>query len=158
MSTLAIMNKRQEEGKKSEESKIKPICCENLKNEKAYIKLIHKQDKALDSLKKKHLKEKQAIQKQQCLAVDKFVKQNGKNNHDLANDPTVHELVVSQMKQWSEMIERHRKEETTMVKEHLIAQGECLKKLLEVGQSNQMKQLEGIVFKSLVQTFQPNIN
>ena len=158
MSTLAIMNKRQEEGKKSEESKIKPICCENLKSEKAYIKLIHKQDKALDSLKKKHLKEKQAIQKQQCLAVDKFVKQNGKNNHDLANDPTVHELVVSQMKQWSEMIERHRKEETTMVKEHLIAQGECLKKLLEVGQSNQMKQLEGIVFKSLVQTLQPNIN
>ncbi|RWS01465.1 1-phosphatidylinositol 4:5-bisphosphate phosphodiesterase-like protein, partial [Dinothrombium tinctorium] len=139
--SIAVMSKKQEEEKKAEESKMEPIRLDSLKTEKAYLKLLRKQQKAIDSLRKKHLKEKNCIQKQQCAAIEKLVKQNGTNNN-IANEPLVRDIVVDQIKQCSEMVERHRLEEWALLKEHLIQQGETLKRLLEVAQAVQTKQLE----------------
>lgn len=47
------------------------------------------------------------------------------------------------MKQWSEMMEKHRKEEWEMLKEHLKSQEDILKKLMEEEQASQIKKLEG---------------
>jgi hypothetical protein len=50
------------------------------------------------------------IQKNQCLAIDKLVKTKGKvaETVDVEVDPVVKEVVLDQMDQWTEMIERHR--------------------------------------------------
>lgn len=47
---------------------------ESLKNEKAYQKTNRKHSKELDALRKRQLKEKMGIQKQQCAAIEKAVK------------------------------------------------------------------------------------
>lgn len=62
--------------------------------------------------------------------------------NEAASDPTVRKIVVEQTKQWTEMMEKHRKEEWELMKAHLHAQEEILKKLMETSQQNQMKQLE----------------
>ncbi|XP_015785059.1 1-phosphatidylinositol 4,5-bisphosphate phosphodiesterase [Tetranychus urticae] len=139
---VTVMDKKREEKEKAEETQMKPISLENLRNDKIYLKLIKKQDKVIEGLRKKHHKEKQGIQKTQCSAVDKIVKQNGKNTNDLANDPAIKDMVVDQMKQWSEMMDRHRKEELELMKENRKQLGDCLEKLLITAQTNQMKQLE----------------
>jgi phosphatidylinositol phospholipase C beta len=87
--------------------------------------LAKKQLSELEKLRKKHLKEKQTIQKIQCLSVEKLLKtQNGVNNNNLVNDPIIKELVLNQVKQWSEMLERHRKNEWQLAKEHYQQQGD----------------------------------
>jgi hypothetical protein len=50
------------------------------------------------------------IQKNQCLAIDKLVKTKGKvaEAPEAEVDPAVKEVVLDQMDQWTEMIERHR--------------------------------------------------
>jgi hypothetical protein len=50
------------------------------------------------------------IQKNQCLAIDKLVKTKGKvaEAAEVEVDPAVKEVVLDQMDQWTEMIERHR--------------------------------------------------
>ncbi len=63
-------------------------------------------------------------------------------NNDVVNDPLVRKLVAEQTKQWTEMSEKHRREEWELMKGHLQAQEEILKKLMEVSQQNQMKQLD----------------
>ncbi|KAI1302345.1 1-phosphatidylinositol 4,5-bisphosphate phosphodiesterase beta-4 [Halotydeus destructor] len=142
---VAVANKKQEEERKAvQDNKIvEPVSIENLKNDKAYLKLTRKQAKSLESVKRKNGKEKQSIQKQQCTTIEKMVKtNNGKNNHDLASDPTVRETVVVQVKQWSEMLERHRLSESEMLRSHIVEKGSVLKKLLEGSHLLQMKQLE----------------
>ncbi|CAG7818259.1 unnamed protein product [Allacma fusca] len=62
--------------------------------------------------------------------------------NESVSDPNVRRVVVEQTKQWTEMMERHRKEEWELMKSHLQAQEEILKKLMEVSQAIQMKQLE----------------
>uniref|UniRef100_UPI00398ED93E 1-phosphatidylinositol 4,5-bisphosphate phosphodiesterase beta-4 n=1 Tax=Pristiophorus japonicus TaxID=55135 RepID=UPI00398ED93E len=52
---------------------------EDLKQMKAYLKLLKKQQKELSSLKKKHAKEHSATQKSHCLQVDKMVAQHDKD-------------------------------------------------------------------------------
>ncbi|CAG2066116.1 unnamed protein product, partial [Timema podura] len=44
--------------------------------------------------------------------------------------------------QWSEMVERHRKEEWGTMKGHLAEQQDILKRLMELAQASQMKQVE----------------
>lgn len=46
------------------------------------------------------------------------------------------------MIQWSEMIDRHRKEEWELLKNHLDEQKEALNRVIETVQASQMKQLE----------------
>ncbi|XP_067900445.1 1-phosphatidylinositol 4,5-bisphosphate phosphodiesterase beta-4 [Heterodontus francisci] len=51
---------------------------EDLKQMKAYLKLLKKQQKELSALKKKHAKEHGATQKSHCMQVDKMVAQHDK--------------------------------------------------------------------------------
>lgn len=63
------------------------------------------------------------------------------------NDPTVKSVVVEQTKQWSDMMEKHRKEEWEIMKNHLKMQEDVLKKLMEAAQAQQMKDLDNIMEK-----------
>lgn len=122
----------------------------------------------MDSLRKKHMKEKVVIQKQQCTTIEKAVK--GKrlaqqihlpkckvckkyrardfigvysfSKPDLINDASIKKMIAEQVMQWSEMIERHRKEEWELLKSQVTEQREALDKVIEIVQSNQIKQLE----------------
>lgn len=58
----------------SEEITFEPITLETLRNEKGFQKTSRKQQKELDALRKKHLKEKLLIQKQQCTTIEKAIK------------------------------------------------------------------------------------
>ncbi|RZF37730.1 hypothetical protein LSTR_LSTR003141 [Laodelphax striatellus] len=129
-----------EEEKKVEDIKFEPITLESLKNEKAYQKTHRKHQKELDAMHKRQNKEKMAIQKQQCTAIEKLVK--GKNKSDLINEPAIRKLVTEQTTQWSEMMERHRKEEWTTLKQQVEEQKEALTRLMEVVQAAQIKQIE----------------
>lgn len=56
-----------------EEMSFDPITRELLMTEKAFVKLLKKQQKDLEVLKKKHQKERGVMQKQHCAVVDKMV-------------------------------------------------------------------------------------
>lgn len=112
-------------------------------------KTSRKQQKELDSLRKKHLKEKVVIQKQQCTTIEKAVK--GKSKQDLINDASIKKMIAEQVMQWSEMIERHRKEEWELLKSQVTEQRESLDKVIEIVQSNQIKQLEAKYERDLKQ-------
>lgn len=51
-----------------------PITVESLRQEKGFQKTGRKQQKELDMLRKRHAKEKMAIQKAQCAAIEKLIK------------------------------------------------------------------------------------
>uniref|UniRef100_A0A0A9ZBZ6 Phosphoinositide phospholipase C n=1 Tax=Lygus hesperus TaxID=30085 RepID=A0A0A9ZBZ6_LYGHE len=128
------------EEEKKDELVFEPITTDSLKAEKAFVKVTRKQQKELDAMQKRHSKEKALIQKQQCIAVEKIVK--GKNKTDAAKDEGVKEVVAGQVTQWSEMVERHRKEYWAMMKQHVQEQQELLTKLLDAAHAGQMKQME----------------
>uniref|UniRef100_T1JJX1 Phosphoinositide phospholipase C n=1 Tax=Strigamia maritima TaxID=126957 RepID=T1JJX1_STRMM len=131
--------KKEEE--KKDEVKFETITIDCLKGEKAFLKLIKKQQKEVEMMKKKHHKERLGVQKVQCAAIDKLLK-NYKNNNDLINEPAVKDLVQDQMCQWSEMLEKHRREEWALMKEQLHQQCDSLKKLMEIAQQGQLKQID----------------
>lgn len=54
--------------------KFDPITLEILRQEKGYQKVLRKQQKELESLKKRHHKEKLTVQKQHCVAIEKIFK------------------------------------------------------------------------------------
>ena len=58
------------------------------------------------------------------------------------DDPKIKSLVTDQMSQWSVMMEKHRKEEWEMLKDHLKSQEDILKKLMEEEQQAQIKKME----------------
>lgn len=64
------------------------------------------------------------------------------SKNDLVSDPAVRKLVVEQTVQWSDMVERHRKEEWELIRQHLTDQQDILKRLMEASHAAQMKQLE----------------
>lgn len=61
---------------------------------------------------------------------------------EIASDPAIRKLVQEQTTQWSEMVERHRKEEWKSMKQHVTDQEEILKQLLTTTQASQVRQLE----------------
>lgn len=61
---------------------------------------------------------------------------------ELINDASIKKLITEQMMQWSEMIDRHRKEEWDLMKAQLEEQREAMNKVIEIVQATQMKQLE----------------
>ena len=69
------------------------------------------------------------------------------NDNDVVNDPSVKTLVLEQTNQWSEMVERHRREEWQLLRTHIQAQEDVLKKLMEQQQQQQLKELETIFEK-----------
>ena len=66
---------------------------------------------------------------------------------ELAKDPVVKSLISDQTKQWSDMMEKHRKEEWEMLRNHLRLQEDLLKKLMESAQLMQLKDLENVIEK-----------
>ncbi len=74
------------------------------------------------------------------------------NDNDVVNDPAVKTLVLEQTNQWSEMVERHRREEWQLLRTHIQAQEDVLKKLMEQQQQQQLKELETI-FEKWVEEF-----
>lgn len=58
----------------SEELHFEMITIDTLRTEKSYVKMMRKQQKDLESLKKKHQKERLSVQKQQCGAIEKMIK------------------------------------------------------------------------------------
>ncbi|XP_068971740.1 1-phosphatidylinositol 4,5-bisphosphate phosphodiesterase-like [Bombus flavifrons] len=137
--TKAEAKKKEEEKAKKEEWKPEPITIDTLKKEKAY-KLGKKQQKDLDTMRKKHLKERQTMQKNHCAAIDKLVK--GKDKSALLQDANVKKVISEQTTQWSAMVERQRKEEWEMLKNQTEAGREEFKKLIEIVQASQVKQLQ----------------
>ncbi|XP_077295962.1 no receptor potential A isoform X2 [Arctopsyche grandis] len=117
-----------------------PITVESLRQEKGFQKTGRKQQKELDMMRKRHAKEKMAIQKSQCAAIEKLIK--GKNKAELTSDPAVKKLVTEQTAQWSELAERQRREHWAGARQRLQEQRELLIKLMEAAQQSQMKQLE----------------
>ena len=54
--------------------KFDTITLESLRSQKNFIKATKKQQKELELLKKRHSKEQQSIQKQQCAIIEKAAK------------------------------------------------------------------------------------
>ena len=127
---------------KPEEFKFDQLSVETLKQEKGYIKAVKKNQKELEALKKKHFKEKAVVQKNQIVAMEKLCKSKGKNN--LVDDSAVKEVCNEQTEEYTELVERHRKEEWDLTKSHLISQDDLLKTIMETMQAQQLKELESI--------------
>ena len=62
----------------SEELKLEPITPDTLKSEKAFMKITKKHIKELETMRKKHQKERNNVQKSQCSAIEKLVKNKGR--------------------------------------------------------------------------------
>ncbi|KAJ8667031.1 hypothetical protein QAD02_008693 [Eretmocerus hayati] len=134
-----------EAAKPREELNFEPITMESLQTEKAFIKITRKQHKELESLKKRHQKEKFTIQKQQCGAIEKLIKSKNLRNcsqAELSQDPNVRQAVSEQTLQWSLLAERQRREERELMQSHLEERKSQLRKLCTATQLAQQKQLD----------------
>ncbi|XP_015593431.1 1-phosphatidylinositol 4,5-bisphosphate phosphodiesterase isoform X2 [Cephus cinctus] len=134
-----LMPHHHEAAKPREEMKFEPITVESLRMEKGFQKISRKQQKELESLRKRHQKEKVTVQKQQCAAIEKIIK--GKNKAELSRDPTVRNAVSEQTAQWTRLAERQRREEREMIHAHLEERRIQLRKLCTAAQLTQLKQL-----------------
>ncbi|XP_050550289.1 1-phosphatidylinositol 4,5-bisphosphate phosphodiesterase isoform X1 [Spodoptera frugiperda] len=130
-----------EEKKEEPPLVFEPITVESLRQEKGFLKTGRKQQKELEAMRKRHAKEKMALQKTQCSALEKMIK--GKNKDQLSNDASFRKLVNEQATAWSELVAKHRVEEWTSARSRLNEQRDLLKKMMEATQLAQMKQLEG---------------
>lgn len=128
-----------EVAKPREEMMFDAITVESLRQEKGFQKVSRKQQKELESLKKRHHKEKITVQKQQCAAIEKIIK--GKNKLELSRDPSVRRAVSEQTAQWSRLAERQRREEKELQRAHLEELRTQLRKMCLAAQVVQMKQL-----------------
>lgn len=135
----AEAKKKKEEEAKKEEFKLEAITLDSLRKEKGF-KMGKKQQKEYDTMKKKHLKERQTMQKNHCTAIEKLTK--GKDKNALINDANVKKVISEQTAQWSAMMEKQRKEEWELLKNHTQTARDELKKLIEVVQATQVKQLQ----------------
>ncbi|XP_037072039.1 1-phosphatidylinositol 4,5-bisphosphate phosphodiesterase-like [Pollicipes pollicipes] len=129
---------KKDEPKKDEPIKFEKITAESLRQEKGFAKATKKQQKELETLKKRQSKERMGMQKAQCVAIEKLCK----DKRGDPNDPAVLALVKEQIEAWSELMSRHRHEEWELLKEHYKCQEDILKKLMEVAQAAQIKQIE----------------
>ncbi|XP_018051087.1 PREDICTED: 1-phosphatidylinositol 4,5-bisphosphate phosphodiesterase-like isoform X2 [Atta colombica] len=133
-----VLSHQQEAAKPREEMKFDPITLETLRQEKGYQKVLRKQQKELESLKKRHHKEKVTVQKQHCVAIEKIFK--GKNKAELSRDPIVRRAVSEQTTQWSRLADRQRREERDLIRGHLEERRTQLCKLCMTAQLAQQKQ------------------
>lgn len=134
---------KKEEQKRIEEPPIvfEPITLELLRQEKGFQKIAKKQSKELETLKKKHLKERSSLQKSQNSAIEKLIK--GKSEDAIKADQNIRKVITDQTSAWSEMCEKHKKEEWELLKQQINDQQDILKRLMEAAQAAQIKQLEG---------------
>lgn len=132
--------KAKEEEKKEPPLVFEPVTLESLRQEKGFQKVGKKQIKELDTLRKKHAKERTSVQKTQNAAIDKLIK--GKSKDDIRNDANIKNSINDQTKQWTDMIARHRKEEWDMLRQHVQDSQDAMKALMLTVQAAQIKQLE----------------
>ena len=135
--------KKEEEKPKKEEIKFDPITPESLMLEKTFNKATKKHQKELATIKKKQLKELQSTIKGQCTSIEKAAK--GKKPmtcEEIEKEEKIMTMVRDQTKEWTDMMQRHRKDNWEMTKAHLTAQEEILKNIMETVQAQQMKDLE----------------
>ncbi|KAJ8309180.1 hypothetical protein KUTeg_014054 [Tegillarca granosa] len=121
--------------------------------------------KDVELLKRKHQKEKSAMQRQHCIVFDKLVATHDKEKQavdkklktkgpascpDLqkaaeekvtSHKVKVTELVADHTKEWSDMVQRQLLEEHELRKDHINQQNDVLKKLLEDVQQENLKEL-----------------
>ncbi|XP_030768173.1 1-phosphatidylinositol 4,5-bisphosphate phosphodiesterase isoform X1 [Sitophilus oryzae] len=135
-----VEKQTKKEEKKVEPMVFEPITIESVKQDKAYQKTTKKQQKDFDILKKKQQKEKSAVQKSQCIAIDKLIK--GKNKNELVSNPAVRKLVTEQTSEWSALMEKHRKQEWEFLRNQLNDQRDLLRKHMELLQAQQKRQLD----------------
>ena len=128
---------------KPEELKFDQITVDALKQEKTYNKAVKKFQKEMEALKKKQLKEKTLVQKNQIIAMEKFSKSKSKNNLYDSNS-ALRDICGEQTGEYTELVERHRREEWDLTKTHLIAQDDMLRTIMEGMQAQQMKELEAL--------------
>lgn len=64
------------------------------------------------------------------------------SKEELSSDPLIHELVVEQIKQWSDLKEKHRSSSWELKKQHLLQQHDVLKSLLENALAAKIKEQE----------------
>lgn len=133
-------SEKKEEKKEEPPIVFDPITIDSLRQEKGFVKTAKKQQKDLDAIRKKHAKERMGIQKIQNAGIERMIK--GKSKEEIKNDSAIRKMIQEQNAQWSEMVERHKKEEWDQLKQQVNDQKEVLQKLMEAAQQNQMKQLE----------------
>ena len=66
---------------------------------------------------------------------------------DLGADPDILKVVQDQTQQWTDMMQKQRKEEWEMLKTHLTSQEDTFKKLCVTVQAKQLKELEAYFAK-----------
>ncbi|GAV02127.1 hypothetical protein RvY_12729 [Ramazzottius varieornatus] len=155
--TAQLPNVKLTDSRPKEDAANEPIAIDELRKDKAFVKLLKKQNEELDALKKKHTKERQSMQRIHSMVSDRVVVQPDKgsskkksgNNHDGSlhglNDQQlskVRQLVQEQTKEWTALIAQNLKEEHELLKNHCAQQCESLKKLLDLAQIQQTKDVE----------------
>ncbi|CAL4127978.1 unnamed protein product, partial [Meganyctiphanes norvegica] len=116
-----------------------PITIDFVQAQKTFQKANKKEQKAVDTMKKKHKKERESMQKKHCTTIEKAAK--GKSN--VEDDPAIQKIVTDQMKSWTELMTRHRREDWTMMKDQIKNQEELIKEHFKLELENQVKALEG---------------
>ncbi|CAD5231893.1 unnamed protein product [Bursaphelenchus xylophilus] len=132
-----------------------PINLNDLRKEKSFVKLNKKFHKELDEMKKRHQKQRDAIQRQQQMTIDRMVgdsardskkkkknaSSNGSRHASLSNkdsdsqsgiqiDQRMRSLVTTQTDEWSALVKKQQQEEFEQRKCHIKEEFELLKKLL----------------------------
>lgn len=144
-------SQQKKDDEKREEWRMEAITVDALRAEKDYVKLRRKQMKELEALRKRQHKDKQHVQKQQCLAVEKLLPRGGGGDQPHTGGPdgvgasedcAVRALVVHQMHQWSSLLASQRSQEWELLRQQLSQQGLLLRALMLKAQAAQMKQLD----------------
>ncbi|KAL3985634.1 Phosphatidylinositol-specific phospholipase C X domain family protein [Acanthocheilonema viteae] len=150
--------------------KMEAINISDLKKDKCFQKLIRKFQKDMNELKKRHQKQRELIQKQQQMNVDKLicdsykhskwrtvVNNSGNQKHqslsymksepisrnvDMTNSYKMKSLVLFQTDEWSSMMRRHERECHDLRRAQIKEEFDCLGKLLQDAQKQQMNMLK----------------
>ncbi|KAK0413691.1 hypothetical protein QR680_006946 [Steinernema hermaphroditum] len=148
--------------------KIEAIDVQELKKDKAFIKLSKKFQKDIDDMKKRHQKQRDACQKQQQTNIDKLMcdsQKSSKKKHshgnnsapntsrhsslsgrlsnsggisDMSNNYKMRSLVSNQTDEWSSLIRRQEAEEFEQKKTHIKEELDVLRKLMTEAQKQQL--------------------
>ncbi|VDK63722.1 unnamed protein product [Onchocerca ochengi] len=150
--------------------KMEAINISDLKKDKCFQKLVRKFQKDMNELKKRHQKQRGSVQKQQQITVDRLICDSYKhskwrtmannsssqkhqslssmkseptpNNIDMINSHKMKSLVLSQTNEWSSMMRRHERECHDLRRSQIKEEFECLGKLLQDAQKQQMNMLK----------------
>uniref|UniRef100_A0A0R3RV04 1-phosphatidylinositol 4,5-bisphosphate phosphodiesterase n=1 Tax=Elaeophora elaphi TaxID=1147741 RepID=A0A0R3RV04_9BILA len=150
--------------------KMEAIDISDLKKDKCFQKLIRKFQKDMNELKKRHQKQRGSVQKQQQMTVDKLIcdsykqskwrtvaNSSGSQRHqslsymksepiphnvDMTNSCKMKSLVLSQTDEWSSMMRRHERECHDLRRSQIKEEFDCLGKLLQEAQRQQMNMLK----------------